>query len=63
MMAGSWKDKQRQVQPQVLRLRGSQSAVSHFAQDDSVWVWRENGNGKGNRNGNGKDKDKDKDKC
>ena len=54
MVAASWKDKQRQVQPQVLRLRGSQSAVSHFAQDDSVWVWREDDNG----NGNGKDKDK-----
>jgi hypothetical protein len=29
-------DEQRQVQPQVLRLRCSQRAVSSFAQDDKV---------------------------
>jgi hypothetical protein len=33
------KDKQQQGQgqPQVLRLRGSQNALSHFAQDDNFW--------------------------
>jgi hypothetical protein len=29
-------NKQLQMRPQVLRLRGSQNAVSHFAQDDKV---------------------------
>ena len=30
-----------QEQPQVLRLRGSHSAVSHFDQDDKVfWIWK-----------------------
>ena len=48
------KDKQQQGQqqgqgqPQVLRLRGSQNAVSHFAQDDNFWRgWRKTGNSKG----------------
>jgi hypothetical protein len=30
-------NKQRQVQPQVLRLRCSQNAVSNFAQDDKIF--------------------------
>jgi hypothetical protein len=44
------KNRQRQEQPQVLRLRCSQNAVSNFAQDDNFFLSfgrRRTGNGKG----------------
>jgi hypothetical protein len=42
-------NRQRQVrlQPQVLRLRGLRSAVSHFAQEDKLEVGEREDNGKG----------------
>src|SRR5258708_36901016 len=42
------KNGQRQRQPQVLRLRCSQSAASNFAQDNKLFEWEEMmSNGKG----------------
>jgi len=40
----------------ILRLRGSQNAVSHFAQDDVGFVWvEETSRGNGNDSDNGND--------
>jgi len=57
---GVRENRQRQGQPQVLRLRGSQNAVSHFAQDDNFGEGgrkQATGNSNGNGNSNGKSND------